>query len=112
MAEYWGLRRIADRMGWKDERTAISELKNNGFPIYKRRRGKHLLWFTEDSLIQLWELQRVKINREELREKLRIKSKNQERGLIPSLGERSKDVLECLAPEKRTGLHEETDYER
>jgi len=78
MANYWGLRRIADRMGWKAERTAISEAINSGFPIYKRRRGKHFLWFTEDPLIQLWQLQLVKVSRERLRGKLRIKSENQE----------------------------------
>ncbi len=112
MAEYWGLRRIADKMGWKDERTAISELKNNGFLIYKRRRGKHFLWFTEDSLIQLWELQRVKINREELREKPRIKSKDQDRGLRIRMGIQPTDAVEYLATGKKTALHEETDHER
>jgi len=78
MGDYWGLRAIATRMGWKAERTAISEAINSGFPIYKRRRGKHFLWFTEDPLIQLWQLQQVKVSRERLREKLRIKSENQE----------------------------------
>ena len=54
MAEYWGLAAIANRMGWRYERSPVRAAISTGFPIYRRRRGRRLLWFTEDPLIQLW----------------------------------------------------------
>jgi len=66
VSAYWGLRAIADRMDWRYDRTPVRQLKSTGFPIYRRKRNGRTMWFTEDSLIQLWQLQRVKLDREQL----------------------------------------------
>jgi len=66
MAGFWGLKEIATRMGWKDTKTPTRQAMLSGFPIFRRRKGRRTEWFTEDSLIHLWELQRAKIDRAEL----------------------------------------------
>ena len=78
MADYWGLRRIADRMDWKYERTPIRQVMSTGFPLYMRRRGTHNMWYCSDELIRIWELTRVKLDREKLLERARSGSKNRE----------------------------------
>jgi len=77
MADYWGLKSIAQRMNWRYERTPVRQAISTGFPIFKRRKGRHLVWFTEDSLISIWQLQRVKLNRDELIQKASARGKDQ-----------------------------------
>lgn len=74
MASYWGLKAIASRMNWQYERTPVRQLQSTGFPIYRRKKGGRTMWFTEDALIQLWQLQRVKLDREKLLQGARSKS--------------------------------------
>jgi len=69
MSGYWGLRAIADRMGWKYDRTPVRQLKSIGFPIYRCKRNGRTMWFSEESLIVLYQLQRVKLDREQLLQK-------------------------------------------
>jgi len=72
---YWGLKRISERMSWKYERSPVRALKTTGFPMYRRKRNGRTMWFTEESLIQLYQLQRVKLDREQLLQKASSKNK-------------------------------------
>ncbi len=74
MSGYWGLRAISDRMAWKYERSPVRALKSTGFPIYRRKRGGRTMWYSEEALIQLWQLQRVKLDREQLLQKASSKN--------------------------------------
>jgi len=68
MADYWGLKAISERLGWKDLSTPIRQFKNNEFLMYKRRRGKHpkQLRYTNDQLVTAWEVAQCKVAREAL----------------------------------------------
>ena len=69
MSGYWGLKSISQRMDWRYDRTPVRQLRSTAFPIYKRKKGGRTMWFTEDALIQWWQLQRVKLDREQLLQK-------------------------------------------
>ena len=63
MAEYWGLRDIAKRMG-VTTRTIHRWHRGRGFLMYRRSgRRRHGLWFTNDGLIQAWELTLCRLDR-------------------------------------------------
>ena len=66
MAEYWGLKEICDRMQWKHPTTPVRQMKQSGFLMFMRRRGKHprRIWYTNDQLIAAWEIARCKADRE------------------------------------------------
>jgi hypothetical protein len=68
MADHWGLKAICERMGWKDLSTPVRQFRDNGFLMYRRRRGKHPkpLWYTNDQLIAAWEIAQCKVAREAL----------------------------------------------
>jgi hypothetical protein len=68
--EYWGIKEINARMGWKHPTTPVEQLKQNGFLMFKRRRGKYprLYWYTNDSLIAAYEIARCKADRDRLLE--------------------------------------------
>lgn len=70
MADYWGLRAIRERMDWKHSTTPVRQVKQNGFLMFMRRRGKHprRIWYTNDQLITAWEIARSKADREALLE--------------------------------------------
>jgi hypothetical protein len=65
---YWGLKAICERMGWKDPSTPVRQFRDNGFLMYRRRRGKHPkpVWYTNDQLIAAWEIAQCKLAREAL----------------------------------------------
>ena len=75
MASYWGLRAIADRLNYRYERSPIRQAIATGLPIYRRRRGRHLMWYVTDELIIIWELQRAKLDRQKLLERASSKGK-------------------------------------
>jgi len=87
MAGYWGLKAIADRMGWKYARTPIKQATLYGFPIYRRLKNSRLQWYVTDDLIHLWELGRIKTDREMLLE--RARRKKQSKGTV--CGEQAPD---------------------
>lgn len=64
---YWGLHRIARRMGWRDGRTVLRNAVIKGFPIYKRFRfpNPNNIWYTDEGLIQLWQWAQCKLHRNE-----------------------------------------------
>jgi len=68
MAEYWGLKAICARNGWKHPTTPVRQIKQNGFLMFQRRRGKHprRIWYTNDQLIAAWEISRCKADRDGL----------------------------------------------
>jgi hypothetical protein len=70
MAEYWGIKEINARMGWKHPTTPARQMKQNGFLMFMRRRGKHprRVWYTNDQLISSWEIARCKADRDRLLE--------------------------------------------
>lgn len=80
MADYWGLRAICERMGWRSTGTPVKALIRTGFPILLRRRGSHprLIYYTNDQLITAWEFALVRSQREEL---LKKREAGQGRGL-------------------------------
>jgi hypothetical protein len=68
MADHWGLKAICTRMDWKDLSTPVRQFRDNGFLMYRRRRGKHPkpLWYTNDQLIAAWEIAQCRVAREAL----------------------------------------------
>src|SRR5262245_31870104 len=68
MAEYWGLKAICERLSWKDLNTPVRQFRDNGFLMYRRRKGKYpkKVWYTNDQLITAWEVAQCKVAREEL----------------------------------------------
>ena len=83
MAEYWGLKAICERKGWKDLNTAVRQFRDNGFLMYRRRKGKHPkpVWYTNDQLITAWEIAQCKLAREALlakEQKLESEVQNQD----------------------------------
>ena len=82
MADYWGLKAICDRMSWKDLNTPVRQFRDNGFLMYRRRKGKYpkKVWYTNDQLIAAWEVAQCKVAREELLAKdakIEFEAKNQ-----------------------------------
>ena len=77
MADYWGLREIADRMGWGCINTPVRQAKKYGFPMFTRRRGRHprRIYYTNDALINTWEWTMCKFECQRLVEKERMKIK-------------------------------------
>lgn len=75
--EYWGLRKIGDRMGWKDLKTPINQMVKAGFPMYQRRNGSapRQYWYTTEALIQQWELSRCAVDRQIVLERWKSKGK-------------------------------------
>jgi len=71
MAEFWGLSQICQRMGWRHHSTPVRQMKENGFLMFRRRRGKHprIYWYTNSSLISAWEVAMCKAAREQLLER-------------------------------------------
>ena len=70
MADYWGLSEIAARLNLHPM-TVSKRLNHKSFLAYKRRpphptsgQGQRM-WYTNDSLIQLWEVMRCKQSLEE-----------------------------------------------
>lgn len=60
MADYWGVDRIAKRMGCS-RTTLVRWHHDRGFLMYRRgREGMKPCWYTNDSLIQTWELARCR----------------------------------------------------
>ena len=59
-AEYWGLRSICRRMGWKCSRTPVRRALNHGFPLYLKVRIGHTrqLYYSNEKLIIAWEWSR------------------------------------------------------
>lgn len=98
MADYWGLRDISERMGWRYERTAYRQFLLNAFPIFKRRNSQgRPRWYTNDNLIEKWELGRVHLERERIIAKGGIERARrrgqQKRNLDPEWPENKSKVL-------------------
>jgi len=55
MAEYRGLRAIADRMGWKAPATILKLQERQGFSMYPRSTANGFQWVTTDDLIFYWQ---------------------------------------------------------
>ena len=66
--EYWGLRAICERMGWRNRKTPVAQLMRTAFPILHRHRAGSFrpLWWTTESLIRWWCLSQVKMTRDAL----------------------------------------------
>jgi len=66
--DYWGLNAIAQRMCWKNPRSPVQAHLREAFPMYPRRNGQHprKVYYTNDQLINLWELAKAKEFRERL----------------------------------------------
>ena len=58
MAGYWGLKAIGARMEVNERTIERWHRRHPAFLMYRRRRGKHRYWFTNDALIHAWELAR------------------------------------------------------
>ena len=70
MADYWGLSEIAERLNLHRD-TVAKRLDQKNLLAYKRRRPKptsgqgQRVWYTNDRLIDLWEVTRCKQSLEE-----------------------------------------------
>ncbi len=90
MAEFWGLRQIADRMGWGSVRTPLRQKKLNNFLMYRRRRGSspRWLWYSNDGLIHTWEVALCQAQRDEMLHQ--EEKKSTARGVFDGHGEEGK----------------------
>jgi hypothetical protein len=80
MAEYRGLRAIAERKGWKSASTPIVYCLRDGFPIYLvKGRGTKINWVTNDDLIYRWELEQCRKTRDSYRKGHRREQRQRKR---------------------------------
>jgi len=66
MAEYYGLKAISKRMGYKSQASIYRSLLPHGFPMFRKRRPgsprfTQCPWYTNDDMILAWELSQAKI---------------------------------------------------
>lgn len=62
----WGLRDIARYVGWKSVKTPVRQLVATSFPIFKLIHKGRYMWRTDPSLVRMWMLSRVQIERENI----------------------------------------------
>ena len=67
MAQYFGARSIARRMGWRSPTTPINKHERrdnpNPFLMYPQVRGRNWVWATSDEMILLWEKREAELSR-------------------------------------------------
>ncbi len=70
MLEYWGLRAIASRLGYRNYQSVLRDYENHGLPMLKRRHGRHprLLWYTCEPLILAYQVASVQLQRKDMLE--------------------------------------------
>ncbi len=75
MIHLWGLRAIANYVGWKDPRTPLRAMKREGFLMMRRRCGSFPkpLWYTNSDLVKAWMISKAQMDREMLLEREREK---------------------------------------
>ncbi len=61
----WGLRQIADYLGFADKRSVITQYEAHQLFMFKRRKGPREVWWTSPQLITMWMLERVLKDRKE-----------------------------------------------
>ena len=68
MAEYRGLQKIAERMGWRCINTVLNKSRKEGFLAYRVKQPRtHLeIWMTNDELITLWLQAKCNVDRQRL----------------------------------------------
>ncbi len=69
MIEYWGFCAIAKRMNWRTLKTLHRHMRSLAFPAFKRtdpRNHFRRCWYTNEALIQRWELAMANCERERL----------------------------------------------
>lgn len=73
MRHYWALDRIARRMGVHPRTLCRMIRRGDNLPIYQRwaAHTKLLVWYSNEALIQRWELEQVEANRIQRRQKSR-----------------------------------------
>ncbi len=66
--ELWGLQAISAYMGWRDPQTPLRALEQEGFLMFRLRRGSHgrTVWYSSSELIQAWMASKRKVERERL----------------------------------------------
>ena len=54
--ELWGLQAICSYMGWRDRRAPLRALGQEGFLMFRLRRGSHsrTVWYSNSELIRAW----------------------------------------------------------
>ncbi len=75
MKHLWGLKAIANYVGWKDPRTPLRAMKREGFLMVRRRRGSFPkpVWYSNSGLVQSWLISKARADREMLLERERDK---------------------------------------
>ena len=75
MKHLWGLKAIANYVGWKDPRTPLRAMKREGFLMVRRRRGSFPkpVWYSNSDLVQGWLISKARLDREMLLERERDK---------------------------------------
>ena len=80
MAEYFGLRAIAKRKGWKSTATPIVYHLRENFPMYLvKGRGTKINWVTNDDLLYRWEMEQCRKTRESYRKGHRREQRQRKR---------------------------------
>ncbi|MFQ5801869.1 MAG: hypothetical protein ACE5JQ_03115 [Candidatus Methylomirabilales bacterium] len=66
--ELWGLQAICAYMGWRDPQTPLRALDQEGFLMFRLRRGSHgrTVWYSNSELIRAWMASKRKVEREKL----------------------------------------------
>jgi hypothetical protein len=73
MAEYVGLKAIAEKMGWKSPKTPINQMVANGFPMFRRRIYFKNFWVADDQLILMWKARLCQVERDRYLKKKEVR---------------------------------------
>ena len=58
---YWGISQILERLGYpKAYHDTFCRLLHQGLPAYRRRKGPRVVWYTDEALLQAWQLVQVR----------------------------------------------------
>ena len=71
---YFGLHQIAARLG-VSRNTVLNMYERYGLFMFRRRVGPRWVWFTNDALLTLWTLGRIKLDRQAWRERRNKKAR-------------------------------------
>lgn len=112
---YQGVRAIMYRIGFKPSQPRFFRLiAYHGFPVYRIMHRKKLIWYADETMIQLWLIEQAKRSQQEAAFRLRTMKLRKPGGLMVDerlrQTRRKNENLGQLRPEERLGESFESDY--
>ncbi len=80
--ELWGLQAIYSYMGWRDPQTPLRALDQEGFVMFRLRRGSHgrTVWSSNSALIRAWMASKRRVDQERLLWRELLKQEGEKKG--------------------------------